>query len=160
MSKKRIKSKRRYGDYRYMEPYGGLHFALYWFDIDRINLNWNDKELLKKLWEWHGKKIMELWKNEPAIHTGKRPKIWWHVHAKPEDFKILRYEKLEEPREYNPGIFTFQRPIYESQYAYLKRNNLLEPWEIERIKKDRYIAGLEDNSLPFDYSTIHQDNNS
>jgi len=152
MARKRIKRKRKYSGYRYMEPYGSLHFALYWFDIDRINLDWNDKELIKRLWDWHGEKIMELWRKEDR--PGERPKIWWHVHAKPEDFKIIGFREYDIAISFKSGKRTIKRIIFKSQYSYLKRNNLLEPWEVEKAEKDPSIRRLEENYLPFDYLVV------
>lgn len=144
MPRKRVKSKKKNDSYRYMEPYGSLHCALYWVDLDKIKLDWTDTELINQLWEWHGKKIMELWwkENRPA----QRPKIWWHANVDPKDIKILGHKE--------------GKPVFESESAFLERNNLLEPWEIEMAKREPWVlARKTDDHLPFDYSIIQQYDN-
>jgi hypothetical protein len=121
MVKKRIKSKRKHDNYRYMKPYDDLYCVLTWMPLDGMeDIDWKDTDLIKQLWEWHGEKIMKLWREENK--PGTRPKIWWYIHAKPEDFKIIKYKNGE--------------PVFESESAFLERNNLLEPWEIKELKKD------------------------
>jgi hypothetical protein len=125
-----------------MEPWGSLHTVLTWMPLDGDkDIDWTDTELVKQLWEWHGKKIMDLFRkeNRPA----ERPKIWWAVHYKPEDFKIIDHKDGET--------------IFESESAFLERHNLLEPWEVEELKKyEPWQKREENDSLPFDYSTLEQ----
>jgi len=149
MPKKRIKSKKKF-NYDYLEPYDSLYCALTWIDIDGVNIDWNDRELIKKLWNLHGEKIMEIWRQDPA-NAGKRPKIWWYVNSE-KDIKVLRYEKYKnvrgeiEAREID-GHLTSEYSIYESESSYLKRKGLLESWELEVLSSFDY--GREELSLPY-----------
>jgi hypothetical protein len=165
MVKKKIKRKKKNDNYRYMEPYGSLHTVLTWMALDGDqDIDWTDTGLIKQLWEWHGDKIMELWRKENR--PGTRPKIWWHIHAKPEDFKIIRYEKymtnsvaIYQGKQVPPpeGPEYIDEPIFESVSAFLNRKNLLEPWEVELAKKESWVLAHDtDNCLPFDYSTLEQ----
>lgn len=155
MPRKRIKDKKKI-NYRIMNLYDDLHCALTggFFD-DIVNIDWNDKELVKNLWEWHGEKIMNEWKNDPT-HAGKRPKIFWYIFAKKEDFKILRYEDYVtnavgyycgEPCTPNEKPIIRKDPVFESETAYLDRKGLLEPWELEYFKN--HNKRLEDVCTPF-----------
>ena len=147
MPKKRIKKKIRKNDnYKFMELYDDLHTVLTWMPLGRMkDINWKDKELVSNLWKWHGEKIMNEWETDPT-HAGQRPRIWWHIFTKNEDFKILRYEKYTglngkpEPREMWPdGHLETEYPIYEGETAYLKRKNLLEDWELKEIESGKGV---------------------
>lgn len=140
-----------------MALYDSLHCALTWIDIDRINIDWKDQELIRRLWRLHGKVIMEAWRQDP-VNAGSRPKIWWHIFTKKEDFKILRYEKHTnlggepEPLEIWPdGHLEYEYPIYEGQSAFLKRLNFLEAWEISEFENIKTKAQFETetDNLPY-----------
>jgi len=143
MPRRRIKSKKKIDIYRHIRLWDSLHIALTWLDLDRINLDWNDTELIKKLWARHGKFIMENWEQDHT-NAGRRPKIWWHVFTQEKDFRILRYESHlnlndePEPVELPDGSIQHKYPVYEGQTAYLYRNNLLKDWEIKELK-DEYF---------------------
>ena len=137
-----------------MELYDDLHCVLTWIPLSGMkDIDWEDKKLVSDLWKWHGEKIMNEWRKDPT-NAGKRPKIWWHIHTKKEDFKIFRYEKYTdfdgnlEPREMWPdGHIETEYPVYESQTAYLERKGLLEDWEMEYFKKNKKY--LEEPFLPY-----------
>ena len=155
MPRKRIKSKKK-NIYRFMELYGDLHCVLTWMPPTGVkDIDWQDKELVRNLWERHGQKIMNEWRTDPT-NAGKRPKIWWHIHVKRKDFRILRYEDFvtNAVGYYNGKSCTggeepiiAKHPVYESQTAYLDRKGLLEDWEVEYFKKNRKY--LEEDYLPY-----------
>lgn len=162
MVRKRIKSKRKTDTFKSMKLWDSLHCALTWIDIDRINIDWKDKELIKNLWSRHGKFIMEAWRQD-LNNAGSRPRIWWNIFIKPEDFKILRYEKhtnqrgVPEPVEIWPdGHLEHEYPMYEDQTAFLKRNDLVEPWETKALNDKEGKAGFEEGEecLPFGRNKI------
>jgi len=109
-------------------------YAVIMRELSDIDIDLNDKELIKKIWNTHKEAVMQYWSQDPKGNAGRRPEFWWIIEA-PEPKRILRYEDSEiegEPED----------PIYESNYAYLKRLNLLEEgWEIEEFKRIRKIFG-------------------
>lgn len=151
MPRKRIKSKKKIDSYKKMKLWDSLYTALVWTNLDRINLDWTDKKLIKKLWVRHGKFIMETWEQDHT-HAGRRPRIWWHVFTEEKDFKILRYEKhmdmsdkKPEPVELPDGSIEYEYPVYEGETAYLYRNNLLKDWEIKELIKRNPDTPFEDD---------------
>ena len=93
MPRRRIKSKKKIDIYRHMRLWDSLHIALALMDLEKINIDWNNRELIKKLWKWHGNKIMDCWFSDIS-NFGKRPKIWWHIYTKKSDWKVLGSEDL------------------------------------------------------------------
>lgn len=155
MARKRIKFKEKI---RSLTLYDSLWCALVWgVDPEEVNINWTDKTLIRKLWRLHGKLIMTAWEQDPS-NAGDRPKIWWHIFTKKEDFKILRHEKHRnvngepEPVEIWPsGQIEYQYPIFEGKTAVLKKLNFLEAWEISELddKKGKSHFEKETDCLPY-----------
>ena len=122
----------------------------YWFMFDK-----NDPEKCKEVWDLHKEAVMEKWKLDKN-NAGKRPFLWW-VCERPEDIKIIRYEKYKdfngkpEPREMWPdGHIETEYPIYEGETAYLRRLNLLREDEIKIFDSDELCHRDEENSsLPY-----------
>jgi hypothetical protein len=150
MPRKRIESKKKIDSYKKMKLWDSLYTALVWTDLDRINLDWHNKKLIKELWARHGKFIMKNWEQDHT-NAGRRPKIWWHVFTEESDFKILRYEKhmnmsdtKPEPVYIADGSLQHEYPVYEGQTAYLYRNNLLSEGEIKELIKENPDMPFED----------------
>jgi hypothetical protein len=158
VARRRIKSKKKMytENYKTMKLWDSLYTALVWVDLDRINLDWKNKKLIKKLWARHGKFIMEEWEKDPA-RAGHRPKIFWHIFTEEKDFKILRYEphlnlnNEPEPVELTNGSIEHEYPIYEGETAFLKRNNLLKDFEIQELNDKKGKAHFEEetDNLPY-----------
>ncbi len=147
----RVSMEEHLGDYKhlgYCEHFPGNLNYFYLFDK-------NDPEICRKIWNLHKKAVMEKWKTDPKNNTGSRPFLWW-ICERPEDIRIIRYEKWmdnadkkPEPVELPDGSLEYEYPIYEDQTEYLKRLNLLEDWEIKAFK-ERFPDFEEERSPGFE----------
>ncbi len=134
------------GGYEHLGYFEDMGFDRgYYFMFDK-----NDPEVCRKIWNLHKKAVMERFKTDPKNNAGTRPFLWW-ISERPEDIRIIRYEKWmdnsdkkPEPVELPDGSLEYEYPIYEDQAEYLKRLDLLESWEIQEIK------ALEERSSDFE----------
>ena len=141
----RVSMEEHLGDYKHLGYREHLDGNLnYYFFFDK-----NDPKVCRKIWNLHKKAVMEKWKTDKN-NVGSRPFLWW-ICERPEDIKIIRYEKWmdnsdkkPEPVELPDGSLEYEYPIYEDQAEYLKRLDLLESWEIQEIK------ALEERSSDFE----------
>lgn len=119
-------------------------------DRSDIDIDLKDKNLVKEIWNMHKKEVMEIWSQDPKGNAGHRPKFWWLVEAteprltiSPEEYKKLNDRPF---RDYDPSKIKGQKPkpdltYFESDYAYLKRLNLLLDWEIVEFKRIKKVFG-------------------
>ena len=120
--------------------------------------NDTDFEAMKKCWAEIGKKVLADFIEE---NPGKRPFAWWKFSAR-EPRKLI--SGIEHPesgfgqgtneREYYYGVpnpISFfcddrdktQRPVYETQFEYLKRLNLLTDYEKSLVESGEDINDVE-----------------
>ncbi len=138
------------GGYKHLGYFEGMGFGRgYYFMFDK-----NDPKACRKIWDLHKKAVMEKWKTDPKNNAGSRPFLWW-VCERPEDMKIIGSEDYiinsigdingveTVPEGEEPEIEKYT--IYEDQYAYLKRLNLLEDWEIKALERP---PGFEEEEIP------------
>jgi len=153
MARKRIKGKKKkYLKYEILtddllEVICDGYILVYREDID---IDLEDKKLIKKIWDLHKEKVMKKWRLDPKGNAGQRPLFFWLVEAKEPRLTISpkEYKKLNDRPEYDPSKIKGQKPkpdltYFESDYAYLKRFNLLEDWEIEEFKRRRKVFGKD-----------------
>ncbi len=115
----------------------------------------NNPDLCKQIWSLHKEEVTSRRKLDKN-NAGKRPCLWW-VCERPEDIKILRYDKYTningkpEPVEMWPdGHIETEYPIYEGETAYLERLGLLEDWELEVFNSGKlYYKDMENRMLPY-----------
>ena len=130
----------------------------YWLgrEMVDVDIDLEDKKLVKEIWDLHKKEIMRRWRLDPKGNAGRRPLFWWFIEA-PEpkrDISYEEYKKLElkqhpnipfKPREKikkNSPIPQMPPLKYkESNYAYFKRLNLLEDWELKEFERREKVFG-------------------
>ncbi len=139
-------------------------FELDWEKLTRIEIQigrqtvfdflpCNGPEGYKKAWEKHRTKIMSLMGRDPGFPAGSRPAAWWRFDAPeqrrqlsgpapmPADHQGSRYQ-------FNQGLLAKGIPtcwvnmqdadsaVFETEYEYLERLNLLLPGEVYNIKSN------------------------
>ncbi|MBA7615979.1 hypothetical protein ES703_23269 [subsurface metagenome] len=119
-------------------------------DRSDIDIDLKDKKLVKEIWNMHKKEVMRIWRSDPKGNAGRRPKFWWLVEAIEPRLTISpkEYKKLYDRFEYDPSKIKGQKPkpdltYFESDYAYLKRLNLLEDWELAEFKRIEKVFGKD-----------------
>jgi len=123
------------GDYKHLGFEYGQYFTMF---------NKNNPKVCKEIWNLHKDEVMARWKNEPG-RAGTRPFLWWTVEAPEPRIKITRVEKYNIDRYsktafYCPGgDHEIVKEKLESEREYLTRLNLLEPWEVAELEKDKSI---------------------
>ena len=119
-------------------------------DRSDIDIDLKDKKLVKEIWNMHKKDVMEIWRSDIKGNAGRRPYFWWLVEAIEPRLTISpkEYKKLNDRPEYDPSKIKGQKPkpdltYFESDYAYLKRLNLLEDWELAEFKRIEKVFGKD-----------------
>ena len=89
------------------------------------------EEDMKKSYFQHRTYILSLIGGESfeGYPYGKRPYSWWQFEELPEKRRIVSYFTRDNSSNKTP------MPIYESEYEYLKRNDLLIPYEEEKYNE-------------------------
>ena len=118
-------------------------------DRSDIDIDLKDKKLVKEIWNMHKKEVMEIWRSDTKGNAGRRPEFWWLVEATEprltipyEEYKKLNDRPESEPSKIHNEIRE-ELEIYESDYAYLKRLNLLEDWELAEFKRIEKVFGKD-----------------
>ena len=92
------------------------------------DIGFDSKDDMRKAYFQHRTYILSLIGGESfeGFSYGKRPYAWWQFENLPEERKIISYFKSDNSVNKTP------MPIYESEFQFLKRNNLLIPYEEEK----------------------------